>query len=232
MSLFSIGDLHLSFSSEKPMDIFKGWDGYTDKLFENWQRMVSPEDTVVICGDISWAMTLEELKEDFAFIHRLNGKKIILKGNHDYWWDSMKKLTTFVTENGFDSISFLHNNAYLVDGIAVCGTRGWVYEGDAGLSENDKKIVLREAGRLQTSVHTALNLGGQPVAFLHYPPVFSNYFSEEILKIIKDNGIKFCYYGHIHGSAAHYARRGLVDGIYYRLVSCDYTEFYPVKVEI
>ena len=128
MSLFAIADTHLSFGTDKPMDIFGGWSDYTERLGKNWRAVVSDDDTVVIAGDISWAMKLEEAKADFSFLDSLTGKKLIIKGNHDYWWQTKKKLDLFLTENGFDTIEILFNNAYRVGDFTVCGSRGWFYD--------------------------------------------------------------------------------------------------------
>lgn len=152
MSLFAIADLHLSLGCNKPMDIFTGWHNYMEKLERNWRGIVGPNDTVVIAGDISWAMKLEDCEKDFAFIHSLPGTKLILKGNHDYWWTTKKKIDAFLTAHGFDSIHIVHNNAYVVDDVAVCGTRGWLYNSE---SDEDIKIVNREVGRLNASLDDA-----------------------------------------------------------------------------
>ncbi len=120
--IYTIADLHLSFGTNKPMDVFSGWSNYTERIRENWQRLVEPDDTVVIAGDISWAMKLNEINKDFEYIQSLNGKKIILKGNHDYWWTTKSKMDKYIKESGFDSISILHNNYYVVEDTAICGT--------------------------------------------------------------------------------------------------------------
>ena len=143
MSLFAIGDPHLSLSVNKPMDIFRGWTDYTDRLAKNWNAVVGEGDSVVLPGDISWAMNFEEAKKDFQFLHSLNGTKYILKGNHDYWWNTMSKMTKFLDENNFDSIKIIHNNAYSVEGFAIGGTRGWFYDDSEG---DINKVILREQG--------------------------------------------------------------------------------------
>ena len=145
MSLFAIADTHLSLSADKPMDIFEGWSDYQSRLEKNWRAVVADGDTVVIPGDVSWAMGIEKAAADFAFLNGLPGRKIIMKGNHDYWWTTMRKMEKFLSENGFDTISILHNNAYRVGDIAVCGTRGWFFDAE---QDADKKVLLREAGRL------------------------------------------------------------------------------------
>lgn len=155
MSLYAIADLHLSLGTDKPMDVFSGWSDYVPRLKKNWESLVTDDDTVVIAGDISWAMKLEECSEDFSFINALPGKKIFLKGNHDYWWQTKTKIDDYLLRNGFDTISILFNNAFLIDGAAVCGTRGWYYDKDG---EHDEKIINREIGRLRLSYNAARTL--------------------------------------------------------------------------
>ena len=147
MSIFAIGDTHLSFSTDKPMNIFKGWDDYVERLTKNWHALVAPSDTVVLMGDISWAMSLEQAKADFAYLDALPGQKIILKGNHDYWWNTRRKMEAFFENYGFSTLHILHNNAYRVGDFSICGTRGWFY--DDTQSEPDK-VMLREVQRLKT----------------------------------------------------------------------------------
>lgn len=228
MSLFAIADLHLSLGCDKPMDVFNGWQNYTEKLEKNWRSIVNQEDTVVIAGDISWAMKLEDAEKDFAFIHSLPGKKLILKGNHDYWWTTKKKIDAFLSEHGFTSIQIVHNNAYVVGDMAVCGTRGWLYNSE---SDEDFKIVNREVGRLNASLDDAKRQEANPIVFLHYPPVYDTLQCEEILSVLETRGIKNCYFGHIHGSeAARRAVTGEYHGIKMHLISCDYLSFLPVLV--
>lgn len=229
MSLFAIADLHLSFGTDKPMDVFNGWDNYTEKIENNWRKVVNDNDTVVIAGDISWSMSLSNLSNDFKFINNLPGKKLIIKGNHDYWWDTMKKMKSFIKENGFDTINIIHNSAEKVDGvddIAVCGTRGWFYD-----SVGDKKVLYREAGRLETSISIAEKAGLEPVVFLHYPPVCNGYCCNEIMDVLKAHNVRRCYFGHLHGRAAATAFEGEYEDIIFRLISCDHTGFAPVIVQ-
>ncbi len=228
MAVYAIADLHLSLGTDKPMDVFSGWSDYVKRLESNWRKLITDDDTVVIAGDISWAMRLEECDEDFAFIHSLPGKKILIKGNHDYWWGTKKKIEEYIEEKGFYSIQILFNNSYSADGLAICGTRGWNYE-SAG--EKDTRILNREVGRLEMSITEAEKSGLTPVVFLHYPPVYDTIVCEEIIKTLKSHNIKHCYYGHLHGSATHrHAVVGEFEGIYFHLISCDYTGFYPVPV--
>ena len=230
MSLFAIGDTHLSFGTDKPMNVFRGWDNYVERLETNWNNLIGDDDTVVIMGDISWAMNFKEMLEDFRFINSLNGQKIILKGNHDYWWNTMTKMNAFLEENSFDSIKFLFNNAYLCDGISVCGTRGWFY--DAENDENTEKIILREAARLRTSIKAGRELGGEPVAFLHYPPVSKTQICQPIVDVLKEENIKHCYYAHLHSASAYNSFNGEMDGIKYELLSADYLKFCPKPIQL
>ena len=230
MSLFAIGDTHLSFGTDKPMNVFRGWDNYVERLETNWNNLISEDDTVVIMGDISWAMNFKEMLEDFRFINSLKGQKIILKGNHDYWWNTMTKMNAFLEENSFDSIKFLFNNAYLCDGISVCGTRGWFY--DAENDENTEKIILREAARLRTSIKAGRELGGEPVVFLHYPPVSKTQACQPIVDVLKEENIKHCYYAHLHSASAYNSFNGEMDGIKYELLSADYLKFCPKPIQL
>ena len=228
MSLFAIADLHLSLGTDKPMDIFRGWDGYEKRLEENWRKLITHNDTVVIPGDISWAMKLSDTFEDFRFINGLPGKKLFLKGNHDYWWDTRRKMEMYLKENGFDTIEIVFNSAYVAEGYAICGTRGWFYDAE---TDSDKKVLSREVGRLRTSLNEALKTGLEPVVFLHYPPVFGNQRCDDILNVLKEYEIKKCYYGHLHGiNAARKAVTGDFEGIKFRLISSDYLKFMPELV--
>ncbi len=228
MAIYVIADLHLSLDGSKPMDVFPGWNGYVARLEKNWRALVTPEDTVVVAGDISWAMKLEEAEKDFAFLHSLPGKKLLLKGNHDYWWSTRKKIEDFLTGNGFHTISLVHNSAVPVGDVAVCGTRGWIYNAE---TPEDKKIVNREVGRLTASLNEAESYGLRPVVFLHYPPIFDNQRCGEILQVLEERNIQDCYFGHIHGTqAAKRAVIGEYHGIKMHLISCDYVKFTPVLV--
>lgn len=228
MSLFVLGDLHLSLGEDKPMDVFAGWSDYVGRLEENWKKLVTDEDTVVIAGDISWAMKLEETLTDFRFINGLPGKKLFLKGNHDYWWSTKRKMDAFLEENGLDTISILFNNAYRVGEYAVCGTRGWFLEND---TPEDVKVLNREVGRLKMSIEEALKLGGEPVVFLHYPPYYRGVECPEIMDVLSEYGIKKCYYGHIHGKKNfRLAFEGIYKDVSFHLISCDRVSFMPVLV--
>ena len=229
MALFTIGDLHLSFGCDKPMDVFPGWKDYTARLEQNWRAVVSDQDTVVIAGDISWAMKLEETEADFSFLESLPGKKWLLKGNHDYWWTTRKKMEAYFKEKGFSSLGILFNSAETVGDGSICGTRGWFYDAE---SDADKKILNREVGRLNTSIALAKATGKEPVVFLHYPPVYGGMECQEILQVLLEQDIKQCYYGHIHGGfAAQKAVTGYYKGIDLHLISCDFTGFRPVSIQ-
>lgn len=222
MSLFAIAYTHLSLGTNKPMDSFPGWNDYVARLGNNWNSIVKEEDTVVIAGDISWAMNFDELYEDFSFLNDLTGKKIIVKGNHDYWWNTLSKMNKFIEENNFDSINILQNNSYDVDGISVCGSRGWMFESS---EEHDEKILSREVGRIKMSLDSAVN--ENRILFLHYPPITTNSSCNEILDTLKEYGIKKCFYGHLHGMATKYAFEGEYDGIDFKLISADRLSFVP-----
>ena len=230
MALFVLADLHLSLGSDKPMDVFPGWERYVEKLERNWRSLVKETDTVVVAGDISWAMKLEDTYQDFAFLHGLPGTKLLLKGNHDYWWSTKSKIETYFAQNGFDTLHILHNDAYLAEGKAICGTRGWLYNSE---TEEDQKIVHREVGRLQASLDEAKRKDPQAerLVFLHYPPVYGNMACREILQVLEEEKIQTCYFGHIHGNqASRRAIRGDYKGIKMHLISCDYVNFIPVFI--
>lgn len=228
MALYAIADLHLSLGTDKPMDVFRGWENYVSRLEQNWRALVTEDDTVVIAGDISWGMRLEETERDFTFLNSLPGKKLLLKGNHDYWWSTRNKIETYFAEHGFDTLELVFNSAARVGDITVCGTRGWLYNAETA---EDRKIVARENGRLTASLQAAKALGGTPVVFLHYPPVYDTAECRELLDTMLAYGIRDCYFGHIHGDyAAKKAPIGEYKGIRMHLVSCDYIRFIPKLV--
>lgn len=226
--LYTIGDLHLSFQTEKPMDIFgREWEGHAEKIRENFKSLTS-DDVTVIAGDLTWGMSLSDCLEDFRFIHELPGKKIILKGNHDYWWSTASKALKFFRENGLDSIEILNNNCFFYGDAAICGTRGWFCPNE-NATDQDKKIMAREVGRLETSLKLAGD-AERKIVFLHYPPFYGKYYSREMVELLREYGVKECYYGHIHGSGRLLAFEGEADGVNYRLISADHVGFKPVKV--
>ena len=208
------------------MDVFGGgWTGYVDKLKEGFSQ-IRPEDTVVLCGDLSWAMGLEEAREDFAFLNALPGKKLLMKGNHDYWWNTAAKMERFFQENGFTTFHLLHNNCHFYGDIALCGTRGWFYEEDR--EGHGTKIFNQELIRLEAS----LKAGGEKekFCFLHYPPLYQGYRCQEIIDLMERYGVTRCYYGHLHGGSHRLAASGKHGGIEYHLVSADYLGFRPEKL--
>ena len=225
MALFVLSDPHLSLGCDKPMDVFGGWQNYVERLESSWRRQIGAEDTVVLPGDISWAMDLEHCTEDFRFLHDLPGKKILGKGNHDYWWTTMNKMKNFLAQNGFDSLDFLFNNAFFYEELAICGTRSWFFDGK---QEHDDKMLNRELGRLRTSLQMAGDR--EKLVFLHYPPIFAENRAEEILQLLKEYQVKECYFGHLHGYAAAAAWQGESDGIRFRLVSADALKFSPLRI--
>jgi len=227
MSLYAIGDLHLSLGADKPMDIFGGnWENYVEKIAAGFSRLEA-SDTTVLCGDITWGMTLEACLPDFQFIQRLPGRKIILKGNHDYWWSTVSKARQFFEKHGLTSIEILHNNCCFYEQTALCGTRGWFYEEEAG-GGHDRKILSRELMRLEASLKAAGDR--ERLCFLHYPPRFRAYICREVVALLEQYDVKRCYYGHIHDQGHRFAVQGFVDGIEYRMVSGDYLDFRPLKI--
>ncbi len=232
MSLYVIGDLHLTFSDpSKTMEVFPGWENYQERIEKNWLETVKPEDTVVIAGDLSWGISLQQAEPDFRFINGLPGRKLILKGNHDYWWVTKKKMETFFAENGFDTLNIIHNNHYAYENYGICGTRGWVNGTDGSRDVQDEKVLKREVQRLETSIKSAVGAGLEPLVFMHYPPIFASNFNYDILEILYRYNIKECYYGHIHGRSAHeLCVKNTYDGVNFHLISGDYIHFMPEKV--
>lgn len=225
MALFTISDLHLSLSSDKPMDKFYGWDNYVDRIYANWQRTVGENDTVVLPGDLSWGLKLEDTLEDFKFLERLNGKKIILKGNHDLWWSTRKKIEEFFENNGITTVSLVHNSIIETENVCICGTRGWFYD-----DQENAKILNREALRLDTSLSLGEKTGKPLLVFLHYPPVYNGQVCDEIFSVLKSHDIKTVYHGHIHGAGRNNST-SLYDGIEFRLVSADCIGFTPFCIK-
>lgn len=227
MALYAIGDLHLCLGAPKPMDVFGGnWVGYMDKLREGCS-VIGPEDTTVLLGDLSWALDLQSAKEDFAWINEIPGRKIILKGNHDYWWSTASKFYKFCDVNGFENQLILNNNHYVYGDWAICGTRGWFFEEERS-GEHDEKVFRRELIRLETSLKSAGDL--QKIVFLHYPPKYKGYECPEILELLHRYDVRRCFYGHLHGASHGLAMEGMWDGIDYRLVAADKIGFKPFLV--
>lgn len=233
--LYTLSDPHLSLSCDKPMDIFGArWHNHAEKLAQNWRNTVIDEDTVVIPGDISWGMTLEEAREDLNFINSLPGHKIIGKGNHDYWWDTAAKMERFKAENGFSTIDFLYNNALYDQGKIICGTRGWTCEEE--LSAEDKKLIERENLRLRLSLDMAKKIktehpDAEIIPFLHFPPATPFATQENIMDTLLQYGVQRVYYGHLHGIFGENKICRTKYGILLYLVSGDYLEFKPLKID-
>ena len=227
MALYAIGDLHLCLGAPKPMDVFGGaWIGYMQKLREGLS-VIRPEDTTVLLGDLSWALDLPSAKEDFAWINQIPGRKIILKGNHDYWWSTASKFYKFCEENKFTDQWILNNNHYEYDGYAICGTRGWFFEEERS-GEHDEKVFKRELIRLEASLKSAGDL--PKIVFLHYPPRYKGYECPEILQMLKRYDVRRCLYGHLHGPSHGLAIEGVWDGIEFKLVAADKLNFQPLRV--
>ncbi len=225
--LYAIGDLHLSFEADKPMDVFgRLWTGYVDKLRAGLS-VIGPEDTTVLLGDLSWSMDLDRAREDFAFINAIPGRKIILKGNHDYWWTTATKFYQFCEAQGFSDLWVLNNNCYEYGELAICGTRGWFFEEEKG-GAHDEKILNRELIRLESSLKAAGER--EKLVFLHYPPVYKGYRCQPILDLLRQYGVKRCFYGHLHSESHRLAITGPFEGVDFRLVSADYVGFRPVPV--
>lgn len=241
MSIFSIADLHLSLSANKTMDVFGSrWVGYMAKIEKNWRAIVNDDDFVIIPGDISWAMSIEDAKADFTFIDSLPGKKLLGKGNHDYWWESMTKMKNALSSWNISTIDFLYNNAYVAEDYIICGTRGWYLDEKQQnvTHETDyTKIVARETMRLNMSLNEAVKKRDSAKAedgyvreilvFLHFPPVFKNFICREFINKLKEYNIRHCYFGHIHGSYT-VPRTFECENITFTLISADFLHFIPM----
>ena len=236
MSLYVIGDLHLAFNEDKPMNIFgDNWQNHEEKIKQDWNQKVTEEDTVILVGDFSWSMHLEDTKKDFEYLNSLPGKKILLKGNHDYWWTTVKSMKDFLKENNFTNIDFLHNNFFEIEDKIICGTRGWALNLEE--TENSKKIIKRECERLKLSINDGIKKYGnnkEIIVFMHYPPIINTNIlkneSTPFIDIMKDFNIRKCYYGHLHGESIKEAVEGNVYGIDLKLVSADGVNFKLVKI--
>ena len=227
MALYAIGDLHLCLGAPKPMDVFGGaWVGYMDKLREG-MKCIGPEDTTVLMGDLSWALDLESAKADFSWINAIPGRKIILKGNHDYWWSTAAKFQKFCLENGFEDLHILNNNCFDYQGCAICGTRGWNYE-EKRATAHDEKVFKRELIRLEASLKAA---GEAPkLVFLHYPPRNKGYECPEILELLRRYEVRRCFYGHLHVPSHKLALEGTCDNVEYAILAADFINFCPKKI--
>ena len=201
------------------------WDGYVERLERNWRKLIKPEDTIVLAGDISWAMRLTDTRKDFAFLQSLPGQKIIMKGNHDYWWNTVSKMKR-MTDNAFE---FIFNSALSVENIALAGTRGWIPETSKKITEEDKVIILREQGRLERSLIEAEKFNCEKIfAILHYPPFDEQRRPTKMMEIMKSHGVTDCIYGHIHGKQNFNNLPKELEGIQLHLTSSDYLNFKPL----
>ena len=227
MALYALGDLHLAFGANKPMDVFGGrWEGYQDKLREGLS-VLEEADTLVIPGDFCWALDFVQAKADFAFLNNFPGRKLLVKGNHDYWWNTVSKFTKFCQEHDFRDMYLLHNTSFLYGDYALCGTRGWFFEEEKE-GTHDEKVFRRELIRLEASLKSAGEKA--KLCFLHYPPRYRGYTCPEILELLRQYDVKACYYGHLHGDSHKLAIEGSCSGTDFHLVAADYVNFKPVKI--
>ncbi len=227
MALYAISDLHLAFNVDKPMDIFgERWLNHDEKIKKNWENKINEEDTVLIAGDISWSMRAEDSKYDLDWIDKLPGKKIISKGNHDYWWQSISKLNKM-----YENTKFIQNNFYSYEDYAICGTRGWTSPDSDKFTQHDRKIYDRELIRLRLSLDMAKNSGySKFIVMVHYPPTNENYDETEFTKVFKEYGVEKVIYGHLHGPSNFKIKNDTVDGVEYINTSCDFINFDPIKL--
>lgn len=235
MALYVIGDTHFSEAVCKPMDIFGGrWVGAREKLLSGLgDTLKSEDDMLVICGDFSWGMTLEEALADFKLLAAFPGKKVLLKGNHDYWWQTMRKMVDFLQINRLCDLQFLHNNSIFYKETALCGTRGWFYDQNETMSAQDQKIFLRELIRLESSLQSARaqKPGCEIYCFLHYPPVCGDFEITRVTDLLKKYAVSRCFYGHLHGDGLRGAFCGNLGGVDYRAISADALGFRPVMIK-
>lgn len=254
MSIFAIADLHLSLSVDKPMDVFgPGWQNYVERIEKNWRSKISPEDTVLIPGDISWGLSMDEALADLQFVEALPGQKILSKGNHDLWWGTNKKVEDFLASHGMTSMRLLKNNGFFIEGTLIAGSRGWLLPENPESKEADEKIYLREVGRLERSLADSIKayekaqaagagesdgasaFGGESgtprkVVMLHYPPIYDPERSNGFTETLEKYGVDLCLYGHLHGRGHLKAFEGVKNGVEYRLIAADYLQFDPMKI--
>ena len=236
MSIYVIGDLHLSFKEPKPMDIFgDNWENHAEKIKQDWISKVKEEDTVILAGDFSWAMKLEDTLLDFQYINELPGKKVLLKGNHDYWWTTVTNMKNFLKESNIQNVDFLHNNSFEIENKIICGTRGWSLSIEDTIQE--QKIIDREVNRLKLSIEDGIakyGINKEIIAILHYPPITqSDILKNKItpfIQVLKQYNIKKCYYGHLHGISIKDAVKGNIDEIELYLISADGVDFKLQKI--
>lgn len=228
MSIYAIGDLHFSTAVNKPMDIFgDNWASHEEKIIESWKIQVKEEDIVLIVGDTSWAINMEQAEMDLNIIHELPGEKLYVKGNHDYWWTTVTKLNKL-----YDDMKFLQNNFYECGEYVICGTRGWICPNDVKFDEDDEKIYKREAHRLKLSLDAAKkSKNNKIIVMTHYPPTNDKLEDSLFTEIYEQYGVEKVIYGHLHGKESFkMGLKGERKGVEYILVSCDYTDFKLVKI--
>lgn len=228
MGLYAISDLHLALSGDKPMDVFGDkWYKHDEKIKNNWLELIGEDDTVLIAGDISWSMRMEEGMKELQWIHELPGKKYIIRGNHDYWWGSISKLNSL-----YDDMKFVQNNFFTYEEYAICGTRGWTCPGGEKFTEKDKKIYNRELIRLRLSIDAAKKSGyNKFICMIHYPPTNDKFEDSGFTEIFKEYEVDKVIYGHLHGPSLSRVLNGYRDGIEYIITSCDYLNFKPIKIK-
>ena len=230
MSIYKIVDLNLSFNTNKPMNIFgENWQNHEEKIKQDWKSKVKPEDIVILPGDFSWAMYLEETEKDFEFVNKLPGRKILLKGNHDYWWTTVTSMRRFIKEKNFEDIDFLYNNSYEFENKIIVGTRGWTISEE----QEDIRLTKREVDRLELSIKDGILKYGEDkeiIVFLHYPPVTKKYMNTDYMKLMKRYNIKRCFYGHLHSTSIQDAVEGNIDEIELKLISSDGLNFKLLKI--
>lgn len=234
MSIYVIADLHLSFNENKPMNIFgDNWCNHEEKIKEDWNKKVNENDLIILPGDFSWAMHLKDTYKDFEYLNSLPGKKLLLKGNHDYWWTTLKKMREYLKENSFENIDFIYNSSYEYNNKIIVGTRGW----QDGKTEEDKRLIKREIARLELSLQDGIKKYGDNkefIVFMHYPPITNNISLNEneakFIEIMKQYNVKECFYGHLHGQSIKEAFEGEYEGIYFKLISADALNFKLYKI--
>ena len=228
MALWAISDLHLAFNQDKPMDIFgENWEKHEEKIKKNWLENISKEDTVIIAGDISWSINIEEGLEDLNWVHELPGRKVLVRGNHDYWWQGINKLNAL-----YDNMDFIQNNFFTYKDYAICGTRGWILPNNSNFTVHDNKIYSRECIRLRLSLDEAVKKGySKIIVAIHYPPMYEGNEKTEFCNIFKEYGVEKVIYGHLHGSSLKKAFNGFKDNIEYITTSSDYLDFKPKLIK-
>ena len=239
MSIYTIGDLHLSFHENKPMDIFgENWKGHEEKIKQDWINKVKNQDLVILPGDFSWSTYLKDTYDDFEYLNSLPGKKLLLKGNHDYWWTTLKSMRKFLEENEFRDIDFIFNNAYEFENYIFAGTRGWSQS-----EEENERFLNRETQRLELSLKQAKeiqekrlqeDIEKEIIVFMHYPPITNNQIeaneATSFVRVMKEYGVNRCYYGHLHGIAIKEAVEREYLGIKFKLVSADGLDFKLLRI--